>query len=575
MRVFRYVALAVIFFLIWSGPIFAAPPVAPTDAGQLLREQEPQRQIPQRMPEQQETVEHPVLTDTGVKVTVKDFRFTGFGNLATHDELYPLVSNAVGKELSFQELQALADKVTDYLKKKGYFLARAYLPKQDITDGIIEIAVLQGRLESQPQILRDKDVRIRESVPMNILQGALPIDEPLQERQLERSILLLNDLPGISAKSFLDAGSTLGSTKLTVNMDEGRLISGAIWGDNYGNHWTGDWRGNGMFFLNDPFRIGDQLSLQATGSEGVYQGRVGYSLPLGSQGLRANVAVGYMDYKVDDSLSPLDAKGDALTANLGFSYPIIRSRTDNLMATLGYEYDKFEDDLLGAQIDGKQKHSATAGLVWDFYDRFLGGGYSSVKLTGTEGYLDLSGVESYELADSYGPQTNGSFTRFNVSLNRLQRVMNNVTLNLSYSGQFALNNLDSSEKFILGGPYGVRAYPVGEAPCDEGHLLSAELRYSMEMPVVGTFQIFGFYDGAYATLHHNLWPNAVTTATGENSYWLSGAGGGVSLNRSGLYALNVMYAQQIDSNPGRDLEGNNADGRSDTGHFWLTANIYF
>ena len=465
--------------------------------------------------------------------------------------------------------------MTDYLREKGYFLVRAYLPKQDITRGIIEIAILQGRLESEPQILRNKNVRIRESVPANMLEGALPSDESLQARQLERAVLLVNDLPGISARSFLDAGSTPGTTKLTVNMPEGPLISGGIWGDNYGNRWTGDWRGNVMFFLNDPIRIGDQLSLQGTGSEGVGQGRVGYSLPVGSQGLRANAAVGYMYYRVKESLFPLNANGDALTANLGLSYPVLRSRMSNLTATLGYEYDHFNDNLLGIQIHGKQKHSGTAGLAWDCYDSFLGGGYSSIKITGTQGNLDLSGVDLDKTWDSYGPQTNGDYTRFNVSLSRIQRLTDSWTLNLSYNGQFALDNLDSSEKFILGGPYGIRAYPLGEAPCDEGHLLSAELRYSMELPVAGTLQIFGFYNAGYATLHHSMWAGAVSTATGDNSYWLSGAGGGVSLSRSGLYALNATYAQQIDNNPGRDLQDNNSDGRSDQGHFWLTAAMYF
>ena len=93
MRVFRHVPLAIIFFLMLSVQLFAAPP----DAGQILREQQPQRQIPQTMPQQRETPERPAMVDKGIKVKVKYIYFTGLGNMATKEELSPLVSDAAGR----------------------------------------------------------------------------------------------------------------------------------------------------------------------------------------------------------------------------------------------------------------------------------------------------------------------------------------------------------------------------------------------------------------------------------------------------------------------------------------------
>lgn len=171
MRIFRCIAFIVVFLVMLPLPLFAEPP----DAGLLMREQEPQRQLPQRIPEQQKAVERPALTDTGVKVTVTEIRFTGIEGLATQEDLNPLVADAIGKALSFKELQALADKVTAYLKQKGDFLARAYLPKQDITGGIIEIAVVQGRMEGEAVINRKAGVRLQESVPREIIKGAVHV----------------------------------------------------------------------------------------------------------------------------------------------------------------------------------------------------------------------------------------------------------------------------------------------------------------------------------------------------------------------------------------------------------------
>lgn len=194
----------------------------------------------------------------------------------------------------------------------------------------------------------------------------------------------------------------------------------------------------------------------------------------------------------------------------------------------------------------------------------------------TTGDLDLSHNDTYKANDDLTAHTNGQFARVNINLARLQRLTDDLGLSLSYSGQLALGNLDSSQKFILGGPYGVRAYPVGEASCDEGHLLSAELRYSLTLiPTLGDFQVIGFYDAGYAILHKNVYPGAISTATGKNHYWLSGVGGGVSVSRPSLCALRLMYAEQIGDNPGRDTNGNNADGLDDKGHFWLLASVYF
>ena len=116
-----------------------------SDAGQMLNQQrQPGTQLPDRLPQDSDKESERIpLTDTGTKVLVKGFRFSGSQRLATNAELEALLSDSIGKELGFAELKRLAERVTIYLREqKGYLLARAYLPKQDITAGIIEIAVI-------------------------------------------------------------------------------------------------------------------------------------------------------------------------------------------------------------------------------------------------------------------------------------------------------------------------------------------------------------------------------------------------------------------------------------------------
>ncbi|GFE59356.1 ShlB/FhaC/HecB family hemolysin secretion/activation protein [Geobacter sp. AOG1] len=543
---------------------------APPDAGQLLREQQPQRQLPPQFPRVEGEQEKAPLADTGVRVAVKGFRFTGYEGLASESELQALVVGSVGKSLSFGDLQALAAKVTAYLKDKGWFLARAYLPKQDVTSGIIEIAVIQGKSDGSLVIKRDSSARIGEERVRSIAEHAIRPGQPFNEKCLERSVLLINDLPGVSARASMAAGTTPGTTGVQIDVSEGPLLSGVVWGDNLGNRYTGSWRGSGMLNVNDPFRYGDQISLLLTGAEGFTQGRAAYTVPLGSSGLKGNVSYTGMRYELIDNLASLNAEGHSHTVDAGMSYPLLRSRTANVTTSFGYEFKSLIDSAANVDLRDKKLHSGTIGFNGDKYDTLLGGGYTTWNAGVTTGSMDE------EIADITITKTEGAYTRFNLGLARLQRLAERLSINLSWSAQFALDNLDTSEKFNLGGPYGIRAYPVGEGSGDEGHLFNVDLRYDLPLPARwGALQLNGFYDAGYITLHKDVWANSIATATDKNNYWLQGGGVGLAYVYNSIFSLKTSWAHTIGNNPGRSADGKDADGRHDDNRFWLQGMIYF
>lgn len=561
----RYYAF--IGVMLMASTSFAAPP----DAGRILREQQPQRQLPQQLPGPETETPRARQADTGVRVTVKGFNFSGYEGLAEENDLQALVADAVGKNLTFGQLRALAARVTAYLKDRGWFLARAYLPKQDVTSGVIEIVVIQGKGDGNLIIKRDQNVRISENTIRAIGEQAVKPGQPLSGASLERSLLLMNDLPGVSARGTMSAGNTPGSTSVQVDVSEGPLMSGGIWGDNYGNRYTGTWRGNGMLTINDPFRYGDQISLFMSGAEGLILGRAGYSFPLTSSGLRANFAYTGMRYEiVRGETVTLHPEGDSHIVDAGLSYPILRSRTANITASIGYEFKILSDSILDTSISDKRLHSGTIGFRGDKYDTIMGGGYTTWNAGVTTGNYNEN------IADLAITKTEGSYTYFNFGLARLQRLADRVTLNLSYSGQFALNNLDTSEKFNLGGPYGIRAYAIGEGSGDEGHLFNVDLRYDLPLPPNwGSLQMNGFYDAGKIRLHHDPWINSVVTVSGKNNYWLQGAGVGLTYAFGGRFGLRTAWAHTIGNNPGKDTNGRDADGRSSDNRFWLQGIMYF
>ncbi|MEI6651955.1 MAG: ShlB/FhaC/HecB family hemolysin secretion/activation protein [Chlorobiaceae bacterium] len=562
--------LSVLSLSSFAVPVLAsqAPPVP--DAGSIFRDQKSMLpQFPQ-LPAREKARELPAKSESGVLVAVKGFKFSGYEGAVTEAELQALGADIKGKSISFEELKALADKITAYFREKGWFRARAYLPKQDVTSGIIEIAVLQGASDGRLEFKLDKTARISQGVLHSIGETAIRKGAPVNEHDLERSVLIMNDLPGVIARASLAPGTLPGTTGVEVAVSEGPILSGLIWGDNYGNRYTGSWRGNTMISINDPFCYGDQITALMNEADGLVQGRIGYSAPVFLPGLRGSLSYTGMSYEIGADRAYLAATGSSNNVDAGLSYSLIRSRTRNLTTSMTYGYKSLVDRTAGPAYYEKQLNSVTLNVNSDRYDQLWGGGASSYSIGVTTGHLNESKNASYYLTGK-----EGQYTRFNFALARLQRLSEEVNFNLSGVAQMSLDNLGSSEQFSLGGPNAVRAYPVGEAPGDEGQLITADIRYNIPLATsTRSIQIDGFYDAGHITLNRDRYAGDVFNDTSRNTYWLQGAGVGLNFLFSQKGALQCSWAHVIGSNPGQ-YQGKNADGRAENSRFWLHGELYF
>lgn len=545
------------------------------DTGSILRDQQQSQKELQRQLPAPESAKEPVSQAAStVQVVVKGFTFSGYEELATEAELQGTVEGFIGKSLAFGELNSLTDKVTALLKKKGYMQARAYLPQQDITSGIIKIAISQVKSDGNLFIKRNKNARICPDFLHRIAESPLHAGKPIKEQELERAVLLINDLPGVSAKASLVAGKETGTSGVDLAVSEGRLFSGMLYGDNQGNRFVGEWRGSVMVSLNDPLRHGDQLTTLLTESSGMAQGRVGYSIPIAFDGLRANLAYTGMRYELGEGFASLHYKGNSNSIDTGLSYPVLRTRNANVTTSASYGYRGIIDSLADVNVHDKTVNNATFTVSGDRYDKLLSGGYTSYSASLTTGTMHES--NALTAADALINHTEGGYTRFNFSLARLQRLSEKMNINLSGSAQLSSNNLDSSEKFSLGGPNSLRAYPIGEASGDKGQLLSTELRYALPLEAKqGTLELIGFCDAGHITVNNERYTGDLSNATNSNDYWLFGAGAGLNYSYSGSLSLRATWAHVLGDNAGRDTVGNNSDGFNNKNRFWLQSIFSF
>jgi hemolysin activation/secretion protein len=569
--------------------LLAGHAYAQTDAGSLLNQQQRQKQnLPDRLPEAERASVPQALTPTlGARITLVSVRFTGSTDLATEAELQGVVAKYVGQQLDFKGLEELPRAVTQFLRSKGWLLAEARLLKQDVTEGRIEINIRAGKLDGSiqknggtPYAIHpsgQEPLRIRPDVLDAYAGSRLVAGAPVHESELERAMLLLNDLPGISARSLLEPGKDADSTHVDIAVDEGGLFSGSFWADNEGNRDTGFEQANTALQWSDPLRVGDQASVSATHTEGLDLVRLGYGAPINSNGLKWGVSWTEMNYHIirgTGLAAGLTGKSDSSAINL--NYPLIRSRASSLYGSASFTRKSLVDDSIAGQLRDKCIDDWSAGLSSETLDGFGGGGRTSWSVAATQGHVDLSHNTADQASDAatYGSQ--GTFTKFSYGLSRQQQLPQNFTLYVNLAGQSASKNLDSSEKFILGGPGGVRAYPGSEASGDSGVLGNLELRYE---PAGGTpwgvLQYFGFFDTGAITLHHDVDGIAIPTASGQNTYTLSGGGLGVSLSKPGRYNVRFVWARKMGSNPGRSVTGLDADSLNTPSRVWLQANVWF
>jgi hemolysin activation/secretion protein len=344
----------------------------------------------------------------------------------------------------------------------------------------------------------------------------------------------------------------------------GKRISGSVEADNAGNRYTGEYRVGATVNLNNPTGHGDVASLRVlTSGSGLNYARASYQMQFG----KATVGVAYtaLDYRLGKEFASLQANGTAEIASIYGSYPLIRSRNSNLYALLGFDAKTFQDRIDSTStVTDKKARVVMAGLNGNHRDRLGGGGVTSGSVTWTTGEIDIL-TPAALTADAATSRTNGHFDKLAFYGARLQTVTERFSLYGAVRGQVASKNLDISEKMGLGGMYGVRAYPVGEAYADEGYIATLEGRYllpAVSERQVGQLHLVGFVDGGSVTLNKNPFTNA------DNRRTLSGAGVGLTWSDYNNFVVNAYYAWKLGNEVATSAPDRN-------GRFWIQVVKYF
>ncbi len=454
----------------------------------------------------------------GAQVVLDRVAFSGNRALPAED-LAAAVGPVAGRAFDLAGLEALAQRVADLYRARGYPFVRVVLPPQRLDTGVLRIDVVEGLLG----IATAQGPDALAPGAQAFLDAGLPRGRILRSEALERTLLLANDQPGFRVRPTLRPGAQPGTSDLDVAVERRSRVSGEVAVDNAGSAATGTGRARAVVGIDSPFRYGDRLVLSTLATDrGLWLGSADYETPLGADGWRALAGVARSSYQLGGAFAALDATGTADTAQLRLSRAVVRSQQANLTASLTLQHKRLQDRYFGgALVRDKASRLATAAFQFDRRDGLGGGGVSYGQGSLTAGHLALDGASA--AADALAAGAAGGFTKWNLDLARIQALSGPWTAYARYSQQGTQGNLDSSEKYAIGGAQGVRAYPLGEAAGDRAWLAQLELRWA----VTGSWTVFGLYDTGLTHGQARPWDAASATqrriaGAGLGMRWLEG-----------------------------------------------------
>jgi hemolysin activation/secretion protein len=258
-------------------------------------------------------------------------------------------------------------------------------------------------------------------------------------------------------------------------------------------------------------------------------------------------------------------QGASSVLGLEAVYPLLRAQRYNLYASAALDSKAFLNYANGTAVSDYTIRALSWSLYGNRFDDFAEGGGTTASLTLTQGHLLLDAYATHA-SDAATVQTAGDYRKLRYALSRQQVLTYDLALAVSWSGQWSDQNLDSSEKFGLGGSAGVRAYPGGEGSGSIGQLLSTELRWRWNDAVA----LSAFYDSGHVTINSR---NDYVGASALNAYSLSGGGLALSWQWDKRASTKLTWARRSGSNPNPAANGNDQDGSLVQDRLWASASF--
>jgi len=445
--------------------------------------------------------------------------------------------------ITIEQLDEIALEATNYYRTHGFILATAFIPEQEVTDGIVYIDVLEGRLGNVT--VSNNEVFSNDTISMAF---GPELGKSVTEESIESALRRINSVPGLRVRGSFSPGQNTGETSLNLGVLDERSWVANVLLDNHGSETTGEHR---LFATTQWLNIGGRGhkllvgALMTEGPADSTNGLMEYEMPVTKNGrgkVKANINSNQFAVAGFSNLG--DIIGETVSYSLTGSYQFLLSRTRNLSAELSYAQKDVLFTVGGLstlstdQVIETYSLSANYTQLWD--EQLL-------LLNGRMG-IDVGHIISGEANNQSVNFTKILFTtnilkRFE-QYNWLTKKTNAFNFVVNVSGQYTDYFLPSVEQFSLGGPTAVRGFGSSDVSADSGIYIGFDLFFNLPFDVksvlklpVDTVKPFVFYDYAYGV--------AMATGTGGSNRdaEIKGYGFGMRVGMFEKVTANLIFAK--------------------------------
>ena len=503
---------------------------------------------------------------------VKGFEFNG-NSVFSASDLTQVLKAVVGTPLDMKSLEQIVALLDQHYASQGR-LGRSEIPPQDMTDGLIQVTLREGRF-ARAVIEPGPHPRIPPGLAVDLVETAQPKGQVVNLPALDRATLLLSELPGVSAQMSLRPGEKEGETEAVIRLDDAPATDGNVVFDNSVVSATGATRTIGQLNQHGGFGRAETVSLIWMHTEGSEYLKVGYSEPWGSAGKRVGLNLSGSKYQlISPQYVSLNPSGPSNSFGLDLSVPWLRSRSANASVQWGYEHKNFRNDTTAGLVSEYKIDLISATAQGQRSDGWMGGGELAGSIQTLIGHVDLNGSPNQAM-DASSTQTGGLYAKLRAMASRVQRINPKQSVVATWQAQLASKNLDGSEKFFMGGSQGVRAYPTNEGGGSQGQSLNLEWQHLLT-PGKQRLTLSAFYD--IATIDVNKFNEFIGGAS-LNTYALQGGGlwlGGPLAHGWGTpLQWRLTWSRRIGENPMASASGLDQDGSYRWDRLWFNVNQPF
>lgn len=387
--------------------------------------------------------------------------------------------------ITLGEIESIADKITTFYRERGFILAKAYIPMQEVRDGIVTLTLLLGTLGS---VEVDNNKLYSASTLKSVFDDMLT--NPVTSKQVEENLYLINDFPGVAVNGYFEPGNQVGDTKLFINVKQEERFTSNIRFDNHGTEGTGLYRTFLDFQINNPLGITDLLNLSvlhASAPNNTQFWRAFYQTKLFNPRWKFLLGVSENQFLVDRTTlgTSLDLNGTVSVADIGLRYNLERSRKNNSRFELKYE--SIESDLRIGDFNSDAFDESVNNTSLSYHYDHLNEKekklhQGSFKLTSSEITFGLEDGQDKAPIIFSADYTLLSFVKVPFTDSNSRLILRS---NLQYAGK----KISSIARSALAGPTRVRGYSSDVFSADDTLLFGVD--WVFNAPDLFDFKLFG------------------------------------------------------------------------------------